>query len=139
MSSLLRSSNAIVRPLSGSLSARLPIVTRTFSQSAIVRGGGLQLDPPTGDLFGRKKGEKKEREGWEFIWWFGYCGAFVVAGIAYAFKPDTRFVLFSLWGCGIGEDAGGRMDSGKSDNRMWLTSVQHSNLGPRGGTPTAGS
>jgi hypothetical protein len=43
-------------------------------------------------LFGVKPGEKYEKEGWEGPIYWGFCGSMVVAVVAYAFKPDTRYV-----------------------------------------------
>jgi hypothetical protein len=67
---------------------------RAFSSSHISRAGGHEshYDPPTGWLFGVKPGEKYEKEGWEGPMYFGFCGGAVLAVIAYAFKPDTRYV-----------------------------------------------
>ena len=46
-------------------------------------------DPPGGWLWGIRPGEKYEKEGWEGLFIYGFWGSFIVAGIAYAFKPDT--------------------------------------------------
>ena len=46
-------------------------------------------DPPGGWLWGIRPGEKYEKEGWEGIFIYGFFGSVIVAGIAYAFKPDT--------------------------------------------------
>jgi hypothetical protein len=70
--------------------------SRAFSQSKIRQGGGnhgTQYDPPSGWLFGVKPGEKYEKEGWETLWYWGFYGSFALATIAYAFKPDTRYVI----------------------------------------------
>jgi hypothetical protein len=78
------------------LSFRATQPTRTFSQTATRQGGGghgSQYDPPSGWLFGVKPGEKYQKEGWEGIWYWGFYGSFALATIAYAFKPDTRYVL----------------------------------------------
>lgn len=50
---------------------------------------GDPYDPPTGWLWGLRPGEKYEKEGWEGLFYYGFYGSFVVAAIAYAFKPDT--------------------------------------------------
>lgn len=71
---------------------------RHFSHSQAVRGGGgheSHYDPPSGWLFGVKPGEKYQKEGWEGIWYWGFYGSFAVAIVAYAFKPDTRYVNFT--------------------------------------------
>lgn len=68
--------------------------TANFSTTAQRRAGaghghGPEYDPPTGWLFGVKPGEKAEKEGWEGLMYYGFCGSLVVTGIALAFKPDT--------------------------------------------------
>lgn len=50
---------------------------------------GDHYDPPAGWLWGLRPGEKYEKEGWEGLFYYGFYGSFVVAAIAYAFKPDT--------------------------------------------------
>jgi len=49
-------------------------------------------DPPTGWLFGVKPGEQYQKEGWEGVWYWGFFGSLAFAVVAYAFKPDTRYV-----------------------------------------------
>ena len=46
-------------------------------------------DPPGGWLWGIRPGDKYEKEGWENIMIWGYCGSTVVAVIAYVNKEDT--------------------------------------------------
>jgi hypothetical protein len=88
MSSALRAATRL-RPATTTLRP----VTRAFSQSQAVKGGhGSSYDPPSGWLFGVKPGEKYEKEGWEGPMYYGFCGAMVFAVVAYAFKPDTRYV-----------------------------------------------
>lgn len=36
-------------------------------------------------------GQKYEKEGWEDIFIWGYCGVTLLAIVAYTFKPDTRY------------------------------------------------
>lgn len=66
---------------------------RTFATTPARQGGGHghgpEFDPPTGWLFGVRPGEKAEKEGWEGLAYYGFCGSLVAFGIAYAFKPDT--------------------------------------------------
>lgn len=90
--SSLRTATSAARSLTR---AHLPLrAARTFSQSHAVRSGdhGSQYDPPSGWLFGVKPGEKYEKEGWEGPIYWGLCGSIGVAIVAYAFKPDTRYV-----------------------------------------------
>lgn len=69
---------------------RTAATRRAFSASQRrAAGHGPQFDPPTGWLFGVRPGEKAEKEGWENMAYYGFCGTLVVAGVAYAFKPDT--------------------------------------------------
>ncbi|KAK3342435.1 NADH:ubiquinone oxidoreductase 11.6kD subunit [Neurospora tetraspora] len=70
---------------------------RAFSTTRAVRSGGApHYDPPSGWLFGVRPGEKYEREGWEIPFFYGFCGSFAVATIAYAFKPDTSIQTWAL-------------------------------------------
>jgi hypothetical protein len=74
---------------------RLPATRAApFSTSQAVRAGGHEshYDPPNGWLFGVKPGEKYEKEGWEGPIYWGLCGSLALAVVAYAFKPDTRYV-----------------------------------------------
>lgn len=74
-------------------SSRHAITRRTFATTPARRSGGHghgpEFDPPTGWLFGVRPGEKAEKEGWEGLAYYGFCGSLVAFGIAYAFKPDT--------------------------------------------------
>lgn len=70
-----------------------PTARRTFSQIPARRSGhGSSYDAPGGWLFGVKPGEKYEKEGWEGPIYWGLCGSMVAGVVAYAFKPDTRYV-----------------------------------------------
>ena len=44
----------------------------------------------TGNLWGIAPDKKYENEGWEGIWFYGFCGSLVLGTVAYAWKPDTR-------------------------------------------------
>ncbi|KAK0617139.1 ESSS subunit of NADH:ubiquinone oxidoreductase [Immersiella caudata] len=70
----------------------------TFSTTTRRSGGGgaPQYDPPTGWLFGVRPGEKYEKEGWENIFFYGFCGSLGVFAVAYAFKPDTSIQTWAL-------------------------------------------
>ncbi|KAJ5532554.1 hypothetical protein N7494_009106 [Penicillium frequentans] len=35
-------------------------------------------------------------KGWENIWYYGFIGSFLVAGVAYVFKPDTSIQTWAL-------------------------------------------
>ena len=74
-------------------SARTAAPRRAFSQSQTKRSGhGPSYDPPSGWLFGVKPGEQYEKEGWENAMYWGFGGACAFGVVAYAFKPDTRYV-----------------------------------------------
>jgi hypothetical protein len=48
-------------------------------------------DQPTGWFLGQDPAAPAaKKEGWEGIMYWGFFGSFVVASIAYAYKPDTR-------------------------------------------------
>jgi hypothetical protein len=100
--SSIRTAAARLRP-STALTAR-----RTFSQSPASRSGhGSSYDPPSGWLFGVKPGEKYEKEGWEGAMYWGFCGAMAFGVVAYAFKPDTRYVFETMgtMECGKGQES----------------------------------
>ncbi|KAJ6189406.1 hypothetical protein N7519_004314 [Penicillium mononematosum] len=90
------------RPLSHILRARClprqPQNTQAFSTRSSLRAAdhGDHYDPPTGWLFGVKPGQKYVKEGWENIWYYGFIGSFLVAGVAYVFKPDTSIQTWAL-------------------------------------------
>lgn len=91
---------------------------RFFSTTARRQGGGgMQYDPPTGWLWGVRPGEKYQNEGWEGPFFYGFWGSIIVFAIAYAWKPDTRYVFsfpffFSHLGVGWGE---GRAGEGRGE------------------------
>ncbi|GMF79492.1 unnamed protein product [Aspergillus oryzae] len=86
------------RTLSHSLRSRCllrrPQNIQGFSTRTNLRAAdhGDHYDPPTGWLFGVKPGQKYVKEGWENIWYYGFIGSLLVAGVAYVFKPDTSYV-----------------------------------------------
>ncbi|RKU48637.1 hypothetical protein DL546_009108 [Coniochaeta pulveracea] len=96
MSSLRQAASAAVRaPLlqqSSSIAAR-----RAFSTTRAQRGGhGPSYDAPSGWLFGVKPGEKYQKEGWENLFFYGFCGSLGVFAVVYAFKPDTSIQTWAL-------------------------------------------
>ena len=75
----------------------LQIVSRRpFTSTPLRKAGDAHsahedhYDPPTGWLFGVKPGEKYENEGWEHIWYYGFCGSLLFGVVGYCYKPDTR-------------------------------------------------
>ena len=51
---------------------------------------GSHYDAPSGWLWGIAPGQKYEKEGWETIFYWMFCGGCVAGAVGYAFKPDTR-------------------------------------------------
>ncbi|KAJ5454329.1 uncharacterized protein N7458_005285 [Penicillium daleae] len=92
----------VARPVSHLLRSRCllrkPQNTQAFSTRNGLRAAdhGNHYDPPTGWLFGVKPGQKYEKEGWEGIWYYGFIGSLLVAGVAYVFKPDTSIQTWAL-------------------------------------------
>jgi hypothetical protein len=85
----------LLRPPSSAAIAR-----RRFSTTLRRRGGGgggagheSHYDPPTGWFLNTPPGETAKKEGWEGIMYWGFFGSLMVAGVAYAYKPDTSWVL----------------------------------------------
>ncbi|KAJ5138637.1 uncharacterized protein N7515_003485 [Penicillium bovifimosum] len=77
---------------------RAPQNKQAFSTGSRLRAAdhGDHYDPPTGWLFGVKPGQKYQKEGWENIWYYGFIGSLLVAGVAYVFKPDTSIQTWAL-------------------------------------------
>lgn len=77
---------------------RRPQSVQGFSTRSNLRAAdhGDHYDPPTGYLFGVKPGQKYVKEGWEGIWYYGFVGSLLVAGVAYIFKPDTSYVSLAV-------------------------------------------
>jgi len=94
MSSSLRPAVGALARVAATTTRTSPAVRQQFSTSAPARAShGSQYDPPTGWLFGVKPGEKYKPEGWENLFFYGFCGSLAVFAVAYAFKPDTSYVL----------------------------------------------
>jgi len=89
---LSRASTSTIRTLCPLPLTRTRIQPFTHSPTPRSSGHESHYDPPSGWLFGVKPGEKYEKEGWEGPMYWGMCGAVGVAVVAYAFKPDTRYV-----------------------------------------------
>lgn len=96
-------------------SASLHTTSMLCSAASSSHGGEHedQYDPPTGWLFGIPPGEKYQNEGWERIWVWGFWGSLGVAVVAYAYKPDSSYVLSISYsvvpfvlGCGLVGEAG---------------------------------
>lgn len=68
-----------------------PPVLRPFSSNPPSRSGDAHshYDPPSGWLWGIPPGEKREKEGWENVWIYGFFGGLLMGVVAYAYKPDT--------------------------------------------------
>jgi hypothetical protein len=51
-----------------------------------------------------RPGEKYQNEGWEKVWVYGFFGSLALGVVAYAYKPDTRYVwnlsMRQLWKMG---------------------------------------
>jgi len=95
--------NMIPRPLSHALRSRCllrkPQSIQGFSTRSNMRAAdhGDHYDPPTGWLFGIKPGHKYVKEGWESLFYYGFIGSLLAAGVAYVFKPDTSYVSASVF------------------------------------------
>ncbi|KAK2760837.1 hypothetical protein FQN54_002076 [Arachnomyces sp. PD_36] len=94
MRCLLRHPAAVPRSTATAGSSRACFSTR----NSTLRSASHEnpYDPPTGDLFGIKPGQKYEKEGWEGVMTYGFGGSLLLAVIAYAFKPDTSIQTWAL-------------------------------------------
>ncbi len=106
----LRATHSLIRtsPPSPLISLLVPTATsttpaRTISSTPTAREADSHdshYNPPSGWLWGVPPGQKYQKEGWEGIWNWGFYGSLGLAVVAYAYKPDTRYVytLFTLEG-----------------------------------------
>ncbi|QIX01592.1 hypothetical protein AMS68_007109 [Peltaster fructicola] len=53
---------------------------------------GIDLDSPPKMIMR----EKPEKEGWENIWYYGFCGTLLFGVVGYAYKPDTSIQTWAL-------------------------------------------
>ncbi|KAF9069109.1 ESSS subunit of NADH:ubiquinone oxidoreductase-domain-containing protein [Rhodocollybia butyracea] len=78
---------------------------RLARAGAQVRGRRLasheapQFNEPSGWLFGEKPpapGQKREKEDWENIWYFGMFGSMAFAAVMLYYKPDNSIETWAL-------------------------------------------
>ncbi|KAH9022970.1 ESSS subunit of NADH:ubiquinone oxidoreductase [Lactarius pseudohatsudake] len=70
--------------------------------------GAPHYNEPTGYLFSEKPpapGQKRVKEDWENIWYFGMFGSLGLAGVLLYYKPDTSIQGWAL------KEAKARMDA----------------------------
>ncbi|KAF8140193.1 ESSS subunit of NADH:ubiquinone oxidoreductase-domain-containing protein [Boletus edulis] len=61
--------------------------------------GAPHYNEPTGWLFGEKVmafGQKRVKEDWENIWYFGMFGSMALAAVLLYYKPDTSIQTWAL-------------------------------------------
>ncbi|RSH82214.1 hypothetical protein EHS25_005924 [Saitozyma podzolica] len=89
---------SLIRPTA---SARAPLVSRRYASH------GPSYHPPSGYLFGERpvKGQKRQRESWELIYYTGMFGGMALAALLIAYKPDTSIQTWAL------EEAKQRMEA----------------------------
>ncbi|CAO1634251.1 unnamed protein product [Jaminaea pallidilutea] len=61
--------------------------------------GGGSYNEPTGTLFGEKPlkpGEKRKREDWELLWYWGMFGGMAFGVITQLYKPDTSIKSWAM-------------------------------------------
>jgi hypothetical protein len=90
-SACVRAARSVQRTFHSQPTTTTATTTRAFSSTPkqLASSHESQYDPPTGWLFGVKPGEKYKNEGWEPLFFYGFCGSLIVFAVAYAFKPDT--------------------------------------------------
>ncbi|KZS93083.1 hypothetical protein SISNIDRAFT_486016 [Sistotremastrum niveocremeum HHB9708] len=79
--------------------AVVPSVSRLSIQRRWASHGAPHYNEPTGFLFGEKPlppGQKRKREDWETIWYWGMFGGMAFAGVMLYFKPDTSIQSWAL-------------------------------------------
>jgi len=74
------------------LAARRTLTSTPARSASDSHASESHYDPPGGWLWGIPPNEKPKREEWETVWYWGFFGSLILGGIAYAYKPDTRYV-----------------------------------------------
>ncbi|KAF6765985.1 Ndufb11, NADH dehydrogenase 1 beta subcomplex subunit [Ephemerocybe angulata] len=60
---------------------------------------GEHYNEPSGYLFGEKPtppGQKRVKEDWENVWYYGFIGSMLFAGVMIYYKPDTSVQSWAL-------------------------------------------
>ncbi|CCX32172.1 NADH:ubiquinone oxidoreductase 11.6kD subunit [Pyronema domesticum] len=80
-----------------------PTVARVIRASRVTRQirkgsshSGPHYDPPSGWFLNQNPAEPVKKEAWEPIFFYGFCGSLLAAGVAYAYKPDTSIQTWAL-------------------------------------------
>ncbi|SPO43076.1 uncharacterized protein PSANT_00760 [Moesziomyces antarcticus] len=78
--------------------ARGAALQRGTAAQARFASGGSSYNQPTGYLFGEKvpKGQKRQKENWENMWYFGMFGGMAFAAVALMYKPDTSIQTWAM-------------------------------------------
>ncbi|KAF8328219.1 Ndufb11, NADH dehydrogenase 1 beta subcomplex subunit [Cantharellus anzutake] len=93
MNSAVRSSSSqLSRSISCPLSRALAAQKRHASH-------GTDYNEPSGHIFGEKPplpGQKRKKEDWEYIWYWGMFGSLALASVGLYYKPDTSISQWAL-------------------------------------------
>ncbi|KAF8585576.1 hypothetical protein K439DRAFT_1652927 [Ramaria rubella] len=76
------------------LSSRISNAQRRYASH-----GAPQYNEPSGYLYGEKPpppGQKRKREEWELIFYWGMFGSFALAAVGLYYKPDTSIQTWAL-------------------------------------------
>ncbi|TKY90180.1 hypothetical protein EX895_000178 [Sporisorium graminicola] len=78
--------------------ARIAALQRSTIAQTRFASGGSSYNQPTGLLFGEKvpKGQKRQKEDWENMYYFGLFGGMVFAGVVLLYKPDTSIQTWAM-------------------------------------------
>lgn len=103
-----------------------------WGEGAFAKGLVLDGCPPSDcmDLCGDQPppvGQKRQREEWESIWYWGMFGGMGLAAVLLYYKPDTRFVRQS------------KISSDDITDISFIYHMQHSNMGVKRSESTDGS
>ncbi|KAJ3480870.1 hypothetical protein NLI96_g8046 [Meripilus lineatus] len=88
-------SATLLRSLQVAAPRRLATTSRRYAS----HGHGPQYNEPTGWLFSEKPpppGQKRKKEDWERLWYYGMYGSMALAGVLLYYKPDTSIQTWAL-------------------------------------------
>ncbi|RSH82761.1 uncharacterized protein EHS24_007755 [Apiotrichum porosum] len=76
----------------------LRALPRVAPRQARAASHGPSYNQPSGYLFGEKipKGQKRQRESWETIFYVGMGGSVALVTVMFAYRPDTSIQTWAL-------------------------------------------
>jgi len=94
MSATMLRSSAASRAAISLRASSAPITQRRYASH-----GAPHFNEPSGHIFGEKPpppGQKRKREDWELMWYFGMFGSMALVSVGLYYKPDTSINTWAM-------------------------------------------